>query len=472
MNENSKVNSTEVAIIKSASPSENLTTGIEKLGGITSIIEDGDQIFIKINLKAPYGFPVNINFGSLREIIILCKSAGAKQIYVGSFPDNGIKTQAIANILGIHSYLETIGAELLFLDDQDRYPLKDIEINDKNIKIPEVIFNSDKLIIFNQLSVDPLFKVSLSLLNSYSLVPNRYQRIEKVIRPGKDYLFLDQYKQDLISNILDIYSIKKPDLVINDMFYFLEGAGPYVYKDSNLLSTGLSIIGRDAIAVDLITLKLFDIDILSSDILLEARDRKLGTTDISNITIISESIENIKLKVKFSVYKLDDINIKNTTIKAGRICSGCFKEAYHLLNNKKTKMTKDLKYIKKQCFLTGENPPEPESLDNIIVFGDCAINSTNNREFRSVRTSKERNFLESVKGKIKKDDKSQKTPKVKVKVNKNIIEISGCPPNLYKSMFSIQEYYGKSLTPNLTYYNNLIETFFEQSSKPNKNSGD
>ena len=471
MNENSKVNSTEVAIIKNARPSKILAKGIEKLGGISSIIEEGDQIFIKINLRAPFGFPVNINFESLRELIVLCKKAGAKQIYVGSFVDNGLKTQLISNILGIQSYLKKLGAELVFLDDQSIYPLKDIELKNRNIKIPEVILNSDKLLIFNQLGIDPIFKITLSLLNSYSLVSDKYQRIEKVIRSGKDYMFFDQYKQDLISNILEIYSIKKPDLVINDMFYFLESAGPYVYRDSDLLLTELGIIGRDAVAVDLITLKLCGIDLLSSDILLEARNRNLGITDISNITIIGENIESINLKIKFSVDKLNDIKIKNTTIKAGRICSGCYKEAYHLLNNIKTHMTKDLKYIKSQCFLTGENPPEPESLDNIIVLGDCAINSTINRRFRSVQTSKGINYLESFKGKIKKEEKSLKRPKVKIKTNKKIIEIPGCPPNLYESMFSIQKYYGKSQTPNLSYFNKLLKIFYEPS-KPKKKSGD
>jgi uncharacterized protein (DUF362 family) len=472
MNEISKVNSTNVAIIESANPNEAVSLGIEKLGGISSIIEDGDQIFIKINLRAPYGFPVNNNFESLREFITLCKNAGAKQIYIGSFPDTGVKLKVIANSLGIQSYLQNLGAELIFLDDQYNWPLRDVDIKDRRVQIPEVILNSDKLIIFNQLSVDPLFKISLSLLNSYSLVPNNYQRIEKMIRSGKDYLFLDQYKQDLISNILDIFSIKKPALVINDMIHFLEGAGPYVYKDSNLLSTGLSVMGRDAVAVDLITLKLCGIDLLSSDILLEARNRKLGITDISDITITGENIEKIKLKVKFSVYKLEDIKIKNTSIKAGRICSGCFRESYHLLNNIKSQMTKDLKYIKYQCFMVGENPPEPESLENIIVFGDCAINSTINREFRRVRISKDRNYIETIKGKVKKDSKPRKTIKVKEKSNKLIVELPGCPPNLCESMFNIQKYYGKSQTPNLFYYNNIIETFYEKSSKQKINLGE
>ena len=464
MMENSKVNSTEVVISKDNNPSKAITNGLEKLGGISGIVQKGDQVFVKINLRAPYGFPANVNFDSLRAIIYMCKKAEAKNIIVGSFPENGIRTDSISNIMGLQSYVENLGAEFIFLDDQNRAPLKTVELKEKIIEIPKIILETDKLIIFNQVSVDPLFKCTISLLNSYSLVPNKYQKIQKIIRPGKDYLFLDQYKQDLISNILDIYSIKKPNLVINDMFDFLEGAGPYVYKDSNLLHTGLVVVGRDAVAVDLITLKLFNIDLLKSDILLEARNRNLGITDISNINLIEENLDDSRLEVKYSVYKLDNINIKNTTIKAGRICSGCFKEAYHLLNYIKTHMTKDLKYIKRQYFLTGENPPEPESLDHIIVFGDCAIKSTKNGEFRTIRTPSDKNYIETIKGKIGKDQKSQKVTKVKEKTNKQVIEIPGCPPNLFESLNSILKYYGKSQAPNLSFYNNLIKTYYQQES--------
>ena len=125
-------------------------------------------------------------------------------------------------------------------------------------------------------------------------------------------------------------------------------------------------------------------------------------------------------------------------------------------------MTKDLKYIKGQYFLTGENPPEPESLDNIIVFGECAINSTKNRDFRTIQTSSNKNYVETIKGKIGKDPKSQKDTKVKDKTNKQVIEIPGCPPNLFESLNSILKYYGKSQAPNLSFYNNLLKTYYQQ----------
>ncbi len=456
------MNSTEVAIIKSSSPSEAITDGVEKLGGISGFVEKGDQVFVKINLRTPSGFPVNTNFDTIKTIINLCKEAEAKKIFVGSYPLNGLKIDSIAKTLGIQSYIENLGAEFVFLDDQNKYPLKSVEISGKTIEFPKVILESDRLILLNQVSVDPLFKCTISLLNSYSLVSNQFQKIQKNVRSGKDYLHLDQYKQDLITNILNVFSVKKPSLVINDLFYLLEGAGPFIYKDSNLMRTNLIVVGNDAVAVDLTTLRLLEIDLLSSDILLEARNRSLGITDISNIKLIGENLEAIKLTVDFCVSKLEDINFKNTYVKSGRLCSGCFNEAYHLLNLMKTHMTKDLKYIIKQSFLIGEKPSKPEFLENIILFGDCAIESTENREFRKIIITNSKDYLETAKKKLKKDSKTQDKTKIKEKVNKKIVELPGCPPNRIDCLNSLIRYYGKSQVPNLFFFNNLIKTYYNQ----------
>jgi uncharacterized protein (DUF362 family) len=472
MIENSKVISTDVAITKNDSPTKAINTGIEFLGGISRFIRKEDSVFIKINLRAPSGFPANVSMDSLRSLIILCKDAGAKEIYVGGFPDCGVKTSTLNNTLGFKSYIENLGAELISLDDQVASPLSNIDVNGKNIEYPTRVLESDKLIILNQVSVDPLFKCTLSLLNCYSLVSSKSQKIEKVIRSGKDYLLLDQYKQDLVSNILDVFSIKKPCLVINDMFYFLEGAGPIIYKDSNLIRTGLVISGSDALAVDLITLNLLKIDLLSSEILLEASNRKLGITNVSEINLKGENLDANKLIVNFSVNKLEEITITNTYLQTGRICSGCFKEAYYLLNFMKTHMTKDLKYIRKQSMLIGENPNEPDTLENIIVFGDCALRSTKNRDFRYIKMQKKDNIIKTVGDKVKKDTSSQNDPIIKKKENKSIIELPGCPPDFHTCLNAILKYYGKKQAPNLSFYNALLnQVFNKESKKPIKSKG-
>ena len=472
MIKNSKDNSTDVAITKNDSRTKAINNGIEILGGISRFINKEDKVFIKINFRAPNGFPANVSMDSLRTLINLCKEAGAKEIYVGGFPEYGVKTSALSNALGLKSYLENFGAELLSLEDQVTSPFTKFDVNGKTIEYPTRVLESDKLIILNQVSVDPLFKCTLSILNCYSLASSKSQRIDKVIRSGKDYLLLDQYKQDLISNILDVFSIKKPCLVINDMFYFLEGAGPFVFKDSKLIRTGLIVSGSDAVAVDLITINLLKIDLLSSEILLEARNRKLGITNVSEINLKGELLDTNKLVVNFSVYKLKEITINNTYLQEGRLCSGCFKEAYYLLNFMKTHMTKDLKYIRKQSMLIGENPPEPDTVENVIIFGDCAVKSTKNRDFRYIQAPKKDSPIKTIQSKIRKDNTSQKKQVVKEKVNKSIMEIPGCPPDMYMSLNTILKYYGKSQAPNLSFYNALLSQFFyKESDKPIKKKG-
>lgn len=447
----------EVAIIKGENPEKNVLSAIEKLGGMSNFINEGDQVFIKINLCLPYGFPTNTNFDVLKAIVESCNKSGAKKVYVGSFPFNGVITKAISDILGLRSYFENIGAELVLLDNSVYYfrksfnsnkikIIKDqsfskVQINNKSISVPKVILNSDKFISLNQVNVDPIFKYRLSTLNSYSMVSNKYQEIKKVLRKGKDYFKYDQYKQDLISNIIDVFAIKKPDLVINDLFFLLEGAGPYIYKDSKIKKTGIMVIGNDVIAVDSITSKILNFEEEENDLLLEAIERRLGTTDLSKIKIIGENFESININVENCVDKLDNINVTNFSIKTGQVCSGCFRQAYHLLNLMKTNMNKDLKYISTNSFLIGENPPEPDSLfkNNTLVFGDCAITSTKKSNFR-------KNIVES-----------KKT--TSLKENKKILELPGCPPDIYNCLELIINYFGRKNVPNLNLLNKTNKYF-------------
>jgi len=128
----------------------------------------------------------------------------------------------------------------------------------------------------------------------------------------------------------------------------------------------------------------------------------------------------------------------------------------------KTHMTKDLKYIVNQSFLIGEKPPKPESLENIILFGDCAIESTENREFRKIIITNSKDYIETAKKKLKKDFKAQDKTKIKEKINKKIVELPGCPPNRFDCLNTFINYYGKSQVPNLFFFNNLIKTYYNQ----------
>ncbi|MFX0036354.1 MAG: DUF362 domain-containing protein [Candidatus Hermodarchaeota archaeon] len=466
----SKSKKPEVAISKADTPKECLKKGIEILGGISKFIDEGDQVFIKFNLNLPAGFPNNTNFEVLEELIILCKQAGAKKIYLGSFPLKGIPIKIISDLFNLKAYFKNLGAELAFLDNSDNFDSKDIkqallkkikydsltrvDVNGNNIFVPNVVFNSNKLLSVNQVNVDPLFKLNLSILNSYSIVPTKYREIGKKRNKNNGYINRDLYKTDLISNIFDIYKIKQPNLIINDLFYILEGAGPYTYKDSILKKSSLMIMGDNAFNVDFITLNTLNLAESSHDLLKEAEHKNLTSLELSSIRILGEKLEDITFDIELCSLKLEDIKVKNFAINVGKYCSGCFKQAYHLLNFMKTYMVKDLKYNPNNSFLIGKNPSEPKSTRNIWLFGDCAINSTKTSNFRKIIIESKKDLISGTKNRILKQSKNGK--KIKEKPNKNILELSGCPPEIIGCLKSILKYFGKQNLPNLnlhTYIN-------------------
>ncbi|MCK4285797.1 MAG: DUF362 domain-containing protein [Candidatus Lokiarchaeota archaeon] len=481
MNDKLNLENTEVAIIKGDTPRESVLKGFEMLGGISTFIDEGDNVFIKYNLNLPGGFPTNTNFDVLAAVIGLCKNAKAEKICLGSFPLKGVPIKKISNLQNLEEYFRNIGAELIYLDNSNLFDEKKLEkdqlnkiktesfsifnINNREYLVPKVILDSDKLISVNQVNVNPLFKINSSLLNSSSIVSPKYQESGVNKTDESEYLSRDRYKTTLISNILDIYAIKKPDIVINDLFYVLEGAGPFIYKDSNLKKTNFVVIGKNSVSVDFITLKLLNIETKDDDLIKEAYKRNLGIIDLEKIEILGEDLDENDVNIDLCVSKLEDINVKNFRVNSGKSCSGCFKSAYHLLNFMKTNMVKDLKYNPNNVFLVGQNPPEPDYFGNILLFGDCAINSTKNSNFRMITIESKKNVVDETKDKILKKQKSQKKPKTKIKTNKKILELPGCPPDIFGCLNMFIKYYGKSNMPNLSFLEENLKAWINPKDK-------
>jgi hypothetical protein len=326
-----------------------------------------------------------------------------------------------------------------------------ISINDEDIRFPKVVLESDKVISVNQINVNPIFKLNLSILNSFSLVSPKYQAVSLDEKNRNENISKDLYRRKLTSKIIDIYSIKKPELVINDLYYLLEGAGPYIFKGSNLKITNLMTIGSDAFAVDAVTLELLNVDVSDYDLFTEIKKRGLTSLDLQKINILGENLEETKINIEFCEENLEKLNIKNFDIKTGKLCSGCYESAYFLLNIMKTHLTKDLKYNPGNAFLVGENPSDPVNFEDVVVFGDCAIKSTMNNEFRKIVKTSDKNILNDIKEKIVKKPDTKKKPKVKLKTNKRILELPGCPPHIVNSLNLMRQYYKKRNTPNLNF---------------------
>ena len=211
--------------------------------------------------------------------------------------------------------------------------------------------------------------------------------------------------------------------------------------------TSLMIIGDDAIAVDTITMNVLNLELEENDLIKKARNKNINGPKSSSIRILGNKIEEINTNIDLCVSNIEEVKVRNLSIKSGEMCSGCFKQAYHLLNLIKTYMSKDLKYNINNSFLIGETPEEPDKIGNIILFGDCAVNSTKNFNFRKIKIESKKKPISEAKDRIlggkKPKKKKNKETKIKVKPNKKILELSGCPPDIFISLESILKYYGK-----------------------------
>ncbi len=450
-----KNNTASVSITTGESPKEAALEGIDNLGGISKFIKKGETVFIKINLTFATGFPSNVNFNTLTEVIKQCKIAEAKKIYIGSFPFKNITIKDVSEELGLKDFIEYNEGELVFLDNSDKIgelkskeeiiklrheSFNEINLDELNILYPKIIFNSDKLICINQINVHPLFDITLSLLNLFTSIPFKYRKITPRETIENSNVFVDKYKLDLISRIFDVYEIKKPNLVVNDLFYLMEGAGPFIYKDSNINPIKYIVCGNEALATDYITLKILGLDPKKNSIISFFLEKNIGTLKLDNIYLSGENIDDINLIYQPCKKRIEDIDVQKINIKKGQICSGCFLQSYYLLNFLKTFMLKDLNYLPQCSFLIGTNPLEPDIQHNIILYGNCAIETTETRNFRT----------------IKKEGRNIKTFFLKKtfidKKNKKLLEIPGCPPNLQDTLLLFLKYFKKNNLPTMNFY--------------------
>ncbi|MHA1843830.1 MAG: DUF362 domain-containing protein [Promethearchaeota archaeon] len=456
-----------VAIGKDNSLNTAFSKGLEQIGGIHSIVEKNDDVFIKFNLAWCYGFPKRPNISLMKLLIEACETAGARKIFLGTFIDDDVPFYIVSEMLGLEKIIENLGAELVFLDKSDylfkkkikKDQLVELKKNSYTVRkyenrsylIPNELLKAQKLIIVNQVSAHPIFTLDLSMFNYLTFIPKNPGGKSTDLQDRNHYCKNDGYKKSLLTTIFDIYSILPPHLVINDLFYLQEGAGPCIHEDSQLRKINLLVMGKNPLEVDFITLKLLDLDPRSHEIMMEAMNRGIFEANINEGSSINELIENFPIAFKLPVKNLSKIGTLNFYVKQGTLCSGCYLKAYQLLNLLKTKMNKDLKYIKKNWFMLGINPPSitswDEKQDNFILFGDCAIKTTYSHKFRKI-SKKTRKGIKQIK-------------------NKKILELSGCPPVIPECFSVLIKYFKKSNMPLTTLYIEMLNAigFFQARKK-------
>ncbi len=256
-----------------------VSRSVDFLGGIESFVKKADTVLIKPNLlsaREPEE-AVCTHPEVVRAAIRLVKKAGGRPV-VGDSPGNFFTTRDVDFVYEktqIKRIAEEEDIELVKFDKSrliNGYP------------IAEAALNASVIISLPKLKTHALTVMTGGVKNTFGMIPGLY-KVECHRKKPKP--------RDFVRILLDIFEITKPHLSIMDGVVGMEGDGPATGRSRKL---GLVMASPDAVSMDAVVSKLVGLPSYKDIIVNEARRRGVGEADISNIEILGEAIESVKIK--------------------------------------------------------------------------------------------------------------------------------------------------------------------------------
>ena len=277
------------------------------------ILKSSNEVYIKVNgidfKKHTFTSPA-----VLEAVIKYLQSINAK-VYVMENSTQANLTRIVFTITGYKEICEKLGAEILYLDEEDTTtfefkgkPSVEEDPNGYNLKtfrlpstIVKIIENRDAITYINipKLKTHSMAGVTLGMKNQWGY-PQHADR-------GKDHNF------NLHSKLVDLYEIIKPDITIIDG---LEGTihghyPPTAWEDRLVKQFNILIGGKDTLAVDTVGARIFGLSLDEIPHLKIAYERGLGEGDLKKITVIGKDLEEYREKYEWDLLQEfpDDIKI-------------------------------------------------------------------------------------------------------------------------------------------------------------------
>lgn len=154
----------------------------------------------------------------------------------------------------------------------------------KKIYLTDLIYQFDGIVSLPKLKTHNLMTFTAGIKNLYGLVPGMIKT---------DYHRL-AYNSKLFAELLsEILAIIRPRLTIIDGIVGMDGNGPVAGRIRNF---GLILASDDAVALDTVVCKLIGLEIEKIPLLKFCAQKKLGETNLKNIEIIGEKLEDYKIE--------------------------------------------------------------------------------------------------------------------------------------------------------------------------------
>ena len=343
-----------------------VSSSIDLIGGLESLVSLGDKVLIKPNIFSPYDYKTGAvtNPYVVKALCRLARDAGARRLIIAEGSNVGSKTKEAFIKSGISKIAEEENTELV-----DLKSAKTIYMGIPNgrifrrIQIPEVIMQADVIINVPAMKTHDAFPATLGLKNMKGVIQEKDKK--------------RFHKWGLAQSIVDLDKLVLPQLTVIDGTVAMEGMGP---AHGTPVNFGIIISSFDTVAADTVAANVMGIDPVEIEYIQLAAEQGLGCADISQIEVVGLSIDQVKrpfkrIQLDFEVYRKKGVEI----YEAGA-CSGCRHVIEALLIDLEKKS--ELGLLKGWTLIFGQRVKVPREVKgNLLCFGLCTKKYRNQGEY-------------------------------------------------------------------------------------------
>jgi uncharacterized protein (DUF362 family) len=267
--------------VVTGTPSAATRGAVDLLGGMQKFVKPGQRVIIKPNMSfiSPPERASNTHPEVVRELVVLCKEAGADKILVLDNPlgpgERCIESSGI---------LEACKA----IDEKMVYAVKDFNLY-KEVSIPQGQSMTKNAIMREVLKSDVLIAAPVAKSHSGTGVSLSMKGMMGLVYNRRDM----HGPYDLSTSIVDLSTVLKADLVVIDATRVLTTNGPR--GPGKVFSAKTVIASRDMVAADAYAVSQFEwygrrYKAGQVAHIREAHERGLGRMDVENLRVKTRTL--------------------------------------------------------------------------------------------------------------------------------------------------------------------------------------
>ncbi|MEQ8199936.1 MAG: DUF362 domain-containing protein [Syntrophomonadaceae bacterium] len=257
---------------------EKITSGIDLLGGWDQFISPGMKVLLKVNLIGPKKSETAAVTHSefVRALTVLLRQRGC-EVWIGDSAGGAIAgiapTAQGLVISGLKTVAEEEGAILKNFDKEGVVEVTPHSHYVDRMYLARPMFEADLVINLPKLKTHSAGIYTGAVKNLFGCIPG--------LRKA-EYHRLAPTPQDLGHMLTDIHQALKVGLHIMDGVTAMQGEGPTA---GEVYPAGKILMSRDPLALDTVATAMLGMELDDIPILVSARERGLGESDLNRIQI-------------------------------------------------------------------------------------------------------------------------------------------------------------------------------------------